>query len=184
MKSATIACFAALALLAACSSDNTGGTAGAGGTTPGYGQAGGPGGPGGPGGVGATDLGAGGAAGQGAPGSEEDLVRAAGDRIYFNTDRSSLNDQAKATLDQQIGWLQRYPQVNIWIAGNCDERGTEEYNIALGERRANADRDYLVAHGIAEPRIQTISYGKSRPIDPASTPEAWAKNRNAITSVR
>jgi len=175
MKSATIACLAALALLAACSDDKNS-SAGAGGTAPGYGQPGGP----GAGGPGSAGYGA----GQATPGSEEDLAQSVGDRIYFATDRSSVDDQARATLDKQAGWLQQYPQVSVWIAGNCDERGTEEYNIALGERRANADRDYLVAHGIARTRIETISYGKSRPVDSASTPEAWAKNRNAITSVR
>ena len=81
-------------------------------------------------------------------------------------------------------WLQQYPRVMVTVVGNCDERGTEEYNLALGERRANADRDYLIAHGIAANRIDTISYGKDRPTDPGSTPEAWAKNRNAITMVR
>jgi peptidoglycan-associated lipoprotein len=182
MKPATIACLAAAALLAACSSDTTGNTAGAGGTAPGYGEAGGPGGAGGLGGIGGA--GGAGGAGQATPGSEEDLVQSVGDRIYFDTDRNTLNDQARATLDRQAAWLQRYPQVSIWIAGNCDERGTEEYNLALGERRAMADRDYLVAHGVNRSRIQTISYGKSRPVDPASTSEAWAKNRNAITSVR
>jgi peptidoglycan-associated lipoprotein len=133
-------------------------------------------------------MGAGGAGGGGAsnaaPGSEEDLVQSAGDRIFFDTDRNSLNPQAIATLDKQSGWLRQYPQVNVWVAGNCDERGTEEYNLALGQRRATADRDYLVAHGVQRSRIETISYGKSRPIDAGSTPEAWAQDRNAITSVR
>jgi peptidoglycan-associated lipoprotein len=175
MKSATIACLAAVGLLAACSSHDTGANGGAGGGAPGYGQAGGPGGAG---------AGAGTGTGSATPGSEEDLVQSVGDRIYFATDRSAVDAQARTTLDKQAAWLQQYPQVNVWIAGNCDERGTEEYNLALGERRANADRDYLVAHGVAANRIETISYGKSRPVDPASTQEAWAKNRNAITSVK
>jgi peptidoglycan-associated lipoprotein len=72
----------------------------------------------------------------------------------------------------------------VWIAGNCDERGTVEYNLALGQRRANADRDYMVAQGIARERMETISFGKDRPIDPGSSPEAWGRNRNAITSVK
>jgi peptidoglycan-associated lipoprotein len=137
-------------------------------------------------GTGSGIGGAGGAAGSGhaTPGSQEDLVQSAGDRIFFDTDRNNLTSQAITTLDRQSAWLQQYPQVNVWVAGNCDERGTEEYNLALGQRRANNDRDYLVAHGIARTRIETISYGKSRPIDPASTTEAWAQNRNAITSVR
>jgi peptidoglycan-associated lipoprotein len=174
MKHTSLACLLGLALLTACSSGDTSGSAdGTGGATTGSGYA--TGGPGGAGGLGA---------GHGAPGSQEDLTATAGDRIFFDTDRSTVNPQSATTLDRQAAWLQQYPQVNIWVAGNCDERGTEEYNLALGNRRANADRDYLVAHGIAKERIQTISYGKSRPIDAASTPEAWAQNRNAITSVR
>jgi peptidoglycan-associated lipoprotein len=167
MKHWTLACLLGLALLTACSSsDESKNASGAGGSASGFGS--------------------GGAAGTStaAPGSQEDLTQSAGDRIFFDTDRSTLTPQAIATLDRQTAWLQRYPQVNIWVAGNCDERGTEEYNLALGQRRANADRDYLVAHGIQRSRIETISYGKSRPIDAASTPEAWAQNRNAITSVR
>jgi peptidoglycan-associated lipoprotein len=176
MKHWTVACLLAAALLSGCSSsDNAKNASGTGGEAAGAGGygAGGPGGAGGAGG-----------AGHAAPGSQEDLVQSAGDRIFFDTDRSNLTPQATATLDRQAAWLQQYPQVNIWIAGNCDERGTEEYNLALGQRRANTDRDYMVAHGGNRGRIQTISYGKSRPIDPASTPEAWAQNRNAITSVR
>ncbi|MBS0639712.1 MAG: peptidoglycan-associated lipoprotein Pal [Acetobacteraceae bacterium] len=179
MKPWTLACLAAAALLAACSSDKDASSAtGAGSTgadaTGGYG-AGGPGGAGGMGGAGGSGA---------TPGSQEDLVRTAGDRIFFDTDRSTLNSQALATLDKQVAWLRTNPQVSVWVAGNCDERGTEEYNLALGQRRASADRDYLVAHGVDRGRIETISYGKSRPINPASTPEAWAQNRNAITSVK
>ena len=176
MKHWAVACLLSVALLAGCSSSNEGTSsngAGAGGTTAGAGY--GANGAGGAGGAGA---------GQAAPGSEQDLVQSAGDRIFFNTANSTLSQQAIATLQRQVAWLKRYPQVNVWVAGNCDERGTEEYNLALGQRRANADRDYLVAHGISRSRIRTISYGKDRPIDPASTPQAWAQNRNAITSVR
>lgn len=170
----TALCALALAaLLAGCASDE-GAVSGAGaGAGAGYGA------------NGAGGPGAGGyAAGRGAPGSEEDLVQSVGDRIFFDTDRSTLTPEARATLDRQAAWLQQYPRVMVTIVGNCDERGTEEYNIALGERRANADRDYLAAHGVAANRMDTISYGKDRPTDPASTPEAWAKNRNAITMVR
>ena len=170
MKHGTLACLLGVALLAACSSSDTSKSAN---------------GSGGAGGIGPGGNGAGGAgAGSATPGSQEDLTQSAGDRIFFDTDRNTLNPQATATLDRQAGWLQQYPQVNVWVAGNCDERGTEEYNLALGQRRASADSDYLVAHGIQRSRIETISYGKSRPIDAASTPEAWAQNRNAITSVR
>jgi len=164
MKDWKLACLAGVALLAGCSSDTGSGSKTA---TTGSG----------------TGAGVAGAS-RAAPGSEEDLVQSSGDRIFFDTDSSKVNTQAQATLDRQAGWLQQYRQVNIWVAGNCDERGTEEYNLALGQRRAGADRDYLVAHGIDQGRIETISYGKSRPIDPGSTPEAWAQNRNAITSVK
>ena len=163
--------------LAACSSDNLGTNAGAGGANP-YGANGAP---------GAGGPGAGGYAGNGgnaAPGSEEDLVQTVGDRIFFDTNQSLLSDEARATLDKQAAWLQRYPNVRVVIAGNCDERGTEEYNLALGQRRANEDRQYLVAHGISPDRIQTVSYGKDRPTDPSSSPDAWSKNRNAITMVQ
>ena len=164
-----LACLLGAALLGGCSSSDTSKNAnGSGSTTTGSGYGAGE--PGSP--------------AHAAPGTQEDLVQSAGDRIFFDTDRSSLTPQATATLDRQSAWLQQYPQVNVWVAGNCDERGTEEYNLALGQRRANTDRDYLVAHGINGGRIETISYGKSRPIDANSTPEAWAQNRNAITSVR
>jgi peptidoglycan-associated lipoprotein len=124
------------------------------------------------------------------PGSEEDLVANVGDRIYFDFDRSSINGSGSrtsgntATLDKQAAWLAKYPQNNVQIAGNCDERGTEEYNLALGQRRANADANYLMAKGVAKPRITTISYGKDRPVALGSNEDAWSQNRNAITSVR
>src|SRR5690349_13595629 len=127
MKSWTIACFLSLALLSACSNKDSSQDAnaanGAGGAA-GYG-AGGPGGMGGMGGAGG--------AGRATPGSEEDLVQSAGDRIFFDTDRYTIAPQAASTLDRQTAWLQQYPQVNVWVAGNCDERGTEEYNLALGQ---------------------------------------------------
>jgi peptidoglycan-associated lipoprotein len=172
MKHWSLACLLGLALLGACSKHDS--------------DANGANGAGGPGGAGYGANGPGGAGGPGSavPGSEEDLVQSVGDRIFFETDKSALAPQAAATLDKQSQWLQRYPQVNVWVAGNCDDRGTEEYNLALGERRANIDRDYLVSHGIAKTRIETISYGKDRPIDSGTGPEAWAQNRNAITSVR
>jgi peptidoglycan-associated lipoprotein len=169
MTARVSACLAGLLLLAACSSDNGASTGGGGG-----------------GGAVDTTGGSAGATRTGgpAPGSEEDLVQSIGDRIYFDTDQSTPNPEARAILDRQAAWLQQYASVRVWVAGNCDERGTEEYNLALGQRRANADRDYLVAHGIDRGRIETISYGKARPVDPGSSAEAWAKNRNAITSVR
>lgn len=166
----SLICLLGVGLLSACSSSNDSKNASGSGSTNGYATGG--------------DSAGGTGAGRAAPGSQEDLVQSAGDRIFFDKDRNTLTSQATGTLDRQASWMQQYPQVNVWVAGNCDERGTEEYNLALGQRRANADRDYLVAHGINPGRIETISYGKSRPIDPASSPEAWAQNRNAITSVR
>jgi peptidoglycan-associated lipoprotein len=118
------------------------------------------------------------------PGSEEDLVANVGDRVFFDFDRSNLRDDARATLDKQSGWLAKYQQVNVQVAGNCDDRGTEEYNLALGQRRANASRDYLVARGVASSRINTTSYGKDRPTAMGDNEQAWAQNRNTITSVR
>jgi peptidoglycan-associated lipoprotein len=95
-----------------------------------------------------------------------------------------LSSDAQGTLDRQAGWLAKYPAVAVQLAGNCDERGTEEYNLALGQRRANAARDYLVAKGVNSGRVTTISYGKDRPAVAGSDEEAWAKNRNAITAVK
>src|SRR6516165_8518866 len=118
------------------------------------------------------------------PGSQEDLVANVGDRVFFDFDRSNLTPDARATLDRQSGWLAKYPQVNVQVAGNCDDRGTEEYNLALGQRRANASRDYLVARGVAGSRISTISYGKDRPTALGDNEQAWAQNRNTVTSVR
>ena len=122
--------------------------------------------------------------GAAAPGSEADLVANVGDRVYFDFNQNSLSDDAKSTLSRQAAWLQRYPQVQVQIAGNPDDRGTEEYNLALGERRANAARDFLVAQGVSADRISTISYGKDRPTALGDDEQAWSQNRNAITSVR
>ena len=118
------------------------------------------------------------------PGSQQDLVANVGDRVFFAYDQNNLSSDARATLDRQAQWMQRYPQVTIQLAGNTDERGTEEYNLALGQRRANAARDYLVAQGVGGSRIHTISYGKERPSALGSDEQAYAQNRNAITSVQ
>jgi peptidoglycan-associated lipoprotein len=132
----------------------------------------------------ATGAGASAATSGPAPGSQEDLVANVGDRVFFAFDSSTLSGDARSTLDRQSGWLGRYPQVSVQVAGNTDNRGTEEYNLALGQRRANAARDYLVAKGVSTARISTISYGKDRPVALGDNEEAWAQNRNAITSVR
>ena len=118
------------------------------------------------------------------PGSQQDLVANVGDRVFFVTDSSTLSGDAQATLDRQAAWLARYPQVQVQMGGNCDERGTTEYNLALGQRRANAARDYLVARGVSSARVSAISYGKERPTATGSDEQAWQQNRNATTSVR
>lgn len=120
---------------------------------------------------------------QPAPGSQEDLVVNVGDRVFFGFDRYDLTPEARATLDRQAAWLKRYPAVTVTIEGHCDERGTREYNLALGERRANAVKNYLVAQGIDPSRITTISYGKERPAVLGSNEAAWAQNRRAVTVV-
>jgi peptidoglycan-associated lipoprotein len=117
------------------------------------------------------------------PGSVQDFVINVGDRVYFDLDKSDIRSDAAPILDSQAGWLRRYGQVQVRIEGNCDERGTREYNLALGARRANSIRDYLIAHGIPGGRISTISYGKEKPIDPGSGEDAWAHNRNGHTVI-
>lgn len=117
------------------------------------------------------------------PGSAEDFEQNVGNRVYFDLNQSTLTDEARATLQKQAAWLKTYPSVALTVEGNCDERGTREYNLALGARRANAAKSYLVGLGVDAARLTTISYGKERPIDPASTEEAWAKNRNATSVI-
>src|SRR5271155_2977267 len=132
------------------------------------------GGPGGPTGVSGPQFG---------PGSQQDLAATAGDRIFFAFDRADISPEAQQILQRQADWLRRYPNVTVTIEGHCDERGTREYNLALGERRAQAVKNVLVASGIPASRISTISYGKERPIVVGSNEEAWAQNRVAITTV-
>ncbi len=117
------------------------------------------------------------------PGSEQDFVEQTGERVFFELDSYALRSDGRAALERQAAWLQQYPDVEVLVAGNCDERGTREYNLALGARRANAARDYLVSLGVSPSRITTISYGKERPLDPRSNEEAWALNRNAHTQI-
>lgn len=117
------------------------------------------------------------------PGSEQDFVINVGDRIYFDFDSYEVRADATPILDAQAAWLKRFPAVAVRIEGNCDERGTREYNLALGARRANAVRDYLVAHGVPTSRISTISYGKEKPIDPGAGDEADQHNRNGHTAI-
>jgi peptidoglycan-associated lipoprotein len=132
------------------------------------------------GGAGATG---GSRAGSATPGSQEDLEQNAGHRVFFGYDQYTLTPQAQATLARQAAWLKQYPGARVILAGNCDERGTREYNLALGARRAEAARAYLVSLGVDGSRIQTVSYGKERPLDARSTEDAWSVNRNATTTL-
>ena len=118
------------------------------------------------------------------PGSQEDLVANVGDRVFYDFNASAVKAEGKATLDRQAAWLGKWAKNNVQVAGNCDERGTSEYNLALGNRRAKAAADYLKAKGVAASRITTISFGKDRPTALGSNEQAWAQNRNAITSVK
>jgi peptidoglycan-associated lipoprotein len=153
---------AALVLLAACESApetaaNTGGAGGASST----------------GGATATGI---------RPGSQQDLDNV-GSRVYFATDKSDITPEARRTLERQAEWLKRYPNVTVTIEGHCDERGTREYNLALGERRATSVKNVLAALGIPANRVSTISYGKERPAVVGSTEQAWAQNRRGVTIV-
>ena len=117
-------------------------------------------------------------------GSQEDLVANVGDRVFFELNSSTLNDAAQATLSKEADWLAKYPNVSVQLAGNCDDRGTEEFNLALGQRRANAAKDFLTAKGVSSARVTTISYGKDRPTALGDDEQAWSQNRNAITTVK
>jgi peptidoglycan-associated lipoprotein len=116
--------------------------------------------------------------------ASRDPLAGGGDKVFFDFDQAVIRDDARPVLDSQADWLNRNKTVNVQIAGDSDERGTEEYNLALGNRRAFAAQSYLAAKGVDSGRMSTISYGKDRPIAPGSTEAAWAQNRNAITSVR
>ena len=113
-----------------------------------------------------------------------DFMLNVGDRVHFGFDQYALTEKARAGLAAQAEWLDANPDFNIVVAGNCDERGTREYNLALGARRAQAAKDYLIALGVAPARITTISNGKEKPVDTAQTEAAWAKNRNTQTIIR
>lgn len=118
------------------------------------------------------------------PGSQEDLVANVGDRVFFDTDRSTIRADQRPVLQRQAEWMGRYSDVRVQVEGHADERGTREYNLALGQRRANAARDVLVASGVNGARISTISYGKDRPAALGSDESAWAQNRRAVTVVQ
>jgi peptidoglycan-associated lipoprotein len=125
--------------------------------------------------------GAAGAGGVATPGSQQDFVVNVGDRVFFAEDQSDISPQAQAILNQQARWLQSYPRYTVTIEGHADERGTREYNLALGARRAQAVRDYLASNGISAQRMRTISYGKERPVAICNDASCWNQNRRAVT---
>jgi peptidoglycan-associated lipoprotein len=118
-----------------------------------------------------------------AAGSVQDFVVNVGDRVFFGYDEYSISTDARATLSNQAMWLQKYPNATIALEGHADERGTREYNLALGERRANAAKEYLVSLGVDAMRIKTISFGKERPVALGHNEAAWAQNRRSVTVV-
>lgn len=166
-----------LLLMAACSSTPEESALGTGGSSAG----------GGPTDLGATTFDTGvttsGIPGTGTPGSQQDLEVNVGDRIFFGYDSATLDDTARQTLDRQAAWLQQFPGTTVQIEGHCDERGTREYNLALGERRASAVKSYLTALAVDGSRVQPISYGSDRPVDPGRDESAYALNRRAVTVV-
>ena len=113
------------------------------------------------------------------PGSQEDLIDKVGDRVFFDFDRYDLKPEGRSSVEALAAWLNSFPAVTLTLEGHADERGTREYNLALGERRANAVKDYLIALGINAGRLTTISYGEERPAVPGSYEEAWAQNRRS-----
>ncbi|MDC0058247.1 peptidoglycan-associated lipoprotein Pal [Pelagibacteraceae bacterium] len=117
------------------------------------------------------------------PGSQEDLIVNVGDRVFFNYDSAELDSDAQELLQDQVAWLKQYSEVAIIIEGHCDERGTREYNLALGEKRAQSVKNYLINLGISSDRVSTISYGKERPAVVGSNDGAWAQNRRSVTIV-
>ncbi len=153
---------AAVFLLAACESTPEAGGAGTGG------------GGGGGGGTSSSAI---------VPGSQQDLEATTSNRVFFGFDRHDLTEEGRSTLQAQAAWLAKNPSVTVSIAGNCDERGTREYNLALGERRANSAKDYLLSQGVDAARVTTISYGKERPIALCSDESCWSQNRNGTTTV-
>jgi len=130
------------------------------------------------------ELGLGAGSGAATPGSAQDFIVNVGDRVFFETDSSELTPTALATLDRQAEWLRRYPQARVMIEGHADERGTREYNISLGARRAAVARNYLIGRGVVAARMNTISYGKERPVAVCNDISCWSQNRRAVTVVQ
>jgi peptidoglycan-associated lipoprotein len=117
------------------------------------------------------------------PGSVQDFRVNVGDTVHFEYDRYAVRGEDRDLLQRQAAWLQKYPQVRVTVEGHCDERGTREYNLALGARRANAVKEYLVSLGISSARVDTISYGKERPICTESNESCWSQNRRGVTTI-
>lgn len=117
------------------------------------------------------------------PGSVQDFQTNVGDTVHFALNQYNIESQDQSLLTRQAQWLNKYPSVRVTIEGNCDERGTREYNLALGARRANAVKEYLVGQGVSADRIETISYGKERPVCTESNENCWAQNRRGVTSI-
>jgi peptidoglycan-associated lipoprotein len=117
------------------------------------------------------------------PGSKRDFEVNVGDRVFFEYDSSDLSDTARGTLQKQAAWLAKYPSVALSVEGHCDERGTREYNLALGARRASAAKEYLVSLGVRASRMETISYGKEKPMCVESNEGCWAQNRRAVSVI-
>lgn len=128
----------------------------------------------------ANELGLGGA-GAATPGSQQDFTVNVGDRIFFDTDSTSIRADAQQTLDRQAQWLAKYPNYAVTVEGHADERGTREYNLALGARRAASTKDYLISRGVPANRLKTISYGKEKPVAVCDDISCWSQNRRAVT---
>ncbi|HUO54854.1 MAG TPA: peptidoglycan-associated lipoprotein Pal [Rhodoblastus sp.] len=136
-------------------------------------------------GRGGAGLGVGaGRGGAATPGSQQDFVVNVGDRVFFDSDSSELSATAQSTLDKQATWLNRYPNYAFTVEGHADERGTREYNFALGARRAETTKNYLISRGVAASRIKTISYGKERPVAVCDDISCWSQNRRAVTVLK
>jgi peptidoglycan-associated lipoprotein len=117
------------------------------------------------------------------PGSKEDFAQNVGDRVFFDTDKSSMKPEGQQTLQRQAEWLKRYPNVTVTVEGHCDDRGTREYNLALGDRRAHSVARALIALGVQSNRIHTVTYGKERPAVLGDNEAAWAQNRRGVTVI-
>lgn len=175
MKLRSLSVFAAVALLAACSTSPEEGAGTGGSGAAGTGMESGA-------GMGAGMNG--GQQGGPAAGSVQEFQQVVGDRVMFGFDAYTLSPEAQAILRRQAAWLQQYPSKNVLIEGHADERGTREYNLALGERRANSVKDFLVLQGVSSARVQTVSYGKERPVCVDSSSACWEQNRRGVTVVR